>query len=153
MKCLSREEMQLFFDKEVDPANEIEMQRHLKNCEKCSSLYSEVANDKTLINNILNIAGSASETGIIPEFKHPVIKRKKSISLRFITVLAAASLVGFIFLFRFNREPVTEKIPEAEMLYYEFYEGKDLNKLWHDKSQIFILQDEKGNVIQSTITH
>ena len=56
-------------------------------------------------------------------------------------------------MFRFNRETVTETIPEVEILYYEFYEGKDLNKLWHDKSQIIIIQDEKGNVIQSTITH
>lgn len=153
MKCLSREEMQLFFDKEADPALEIEIQSHLKNCKKCSSLYSEVARDKALINNLFNIAGPADDTGIIPEFKHLVIKRKKSISLRFIAVLAAASLIGFIFLFRVKSEPVTEKIPEAEMLYYEFYEGKDLNKLWHDKSQIFILQDEQGNVIQSIITH
>ena len=71
------------------------MQSHLKDCEKCSSLYSEVANDKALINNILNIAGSAGETGIIPEFKHPVIKRNKSISLRFITVFYCGIIGGF----------------------------------------------------------
>jgi hypothetical protein len=153
MKCLSREEMQLFFDKEVDHALEIEIQSHLKNCEKCSSLYSEVVKDMTLINNILNIAGSAGETGIIPEFKHPVIKRKKSISLRFIAVLAAAVFVGFIFLFRLDKESALAKIPESEILMYDFYEGKDLNKLWHDKSQIIIIQDEKGNVIQSIITY
>lgn len=153
MNCLSREEMQLFFDKEADPANETEIQSHLKNCEKCTSLYKEVGDDKALINRLLNIAESTGETGLIPPFKRPINKRKKSIALRLIVVLAAASLIGFIFLFRINREPVAEKIPEAEMLYYEFYEGKDLNKLWHDKSQIIIIQDEKGNVIQSNITH
>ena len=46
-----------------------------------------------------------------------------------------------------------QNIPEAEILLYEFYDGKDLNKMWHEKSQIIILQDEKGNVIQSIITN
>jgi hypothetical protein len=145
--------MQESIDKEVDPAIEIEIQSHLKNCEKCSTLYSEVLEDKLMINRLLSPGETIRETDSIPEFKLPISKKKKNISFRLITVLVAASLIGLIFLFRFDRKPVTEKIPEAEMLMYEFYEGKDLNKLWHDKSQILIIQDEKGNVIQSTITY
>ena len=145
--------MQESIDKEVDPAIEIEIQSHLKNCEKCAALYYEALEDKSVINRLLSQEVPIREADSIPEFKLPISKKKKNISFRLITVLVAASLIGLIFLFRFDRKPVTEKIPEAEMLMYEFYEGKDLNKLWHDKSQILIIQDEKGNVIQSTITY
>lgn len=153
MKCLNRLEMQESIDKEVDPAIEIEIQNHIENCEKCSTLYNKALEDKSMINRLLSQRGPIRETDSIPEFKFPISKKKKNISFRLITVLVAASLIGFIFLFRFDREPVTEKIPEAEMIMYEFLDGKDLNKLWHDKSQILIIQDEKGKVIQSTITY
>jgi hypothetical protein len=145
--------MQESIDKEVIPAIEIEIQSHLKNCEKCSSLHKQAVEDKAEINSLLSLVDSVNETDSIPEFKLLFTKRKKTIYLRAVTVIAAASLIGFIFLFRYDRKPVTEKIPEAEIIMYEFLDGKDLNKLWHDKSQILIIQDEKGKVIQSTITY
>lgn len=153
MKCLSRIEMQEFIDKEVALPAENEILSHLKNCEKCSSLYIQVIEDKAMINSLLIETNIDNNLNSIPEFKLPIRNKKNINSLRLITVLVAASLIGFIFLFRYEREPVTEKIPEAEMLMYEFYDGKDLNKLWHDKSQILIIQDEKGKVIQSFITY
>lgn len=153
MKCLSRIEMQEYIDREVDPATEAEINSHLVNCEKCTSLYTKAIEDKTLITNLLNTIVLKNETEVIPEFKLPKLKSKKVIFIRIGIVLAAASLIGIVFLLRFDRKPVTEKIPEAEMIMYEYLEGKDLNKLWHDKSQIFILQDEQGNVIQTTITY
>lgn len=153
MKCLSRLEIQEFIDKEISPADEAVILQHLENCTQCSSLYNIAVEAKTIINRLLNQVGQLSETNSIPEFKIPISQKKKNISLRLITVIAAASIIGFIFLFRFDREPVTEKIPEAEIIMYDYLDGKDLNKLWHDKSQILIIQDEKGNVIQSTITY
>ena len=153
MKCLSRIEMQESIDKEINPAIEIEIQSHLKNCEKCASLYKQAIEDKVEINSLLSQGDSVNETDSIPEFKLLITKRKKTVFLRVVMVIAAASIIGFIFLFRFDKKPATEKIPEAEMIMYEFLDGKDLNKLWHDKSQILIIQDEKGNVIQSTITY
>ncbi|TAL60088.1 MAG: hypothetical protein EPN88_16395 [Bacteroidetes bacterium] len=153
MKCLNRIEIQEFIDKEVDAAIEIEIQSHLKNCEQCTSLYLQANEARDVINNLLSQVKFTNETNSIPEFKIPISKNKKNISYRFIAVVAAASLIGFIFLFRFDRKPVTEKIPEAEIIMYEYLNGQDLNKLWHDKSQILIIQDEKGNVIQTTITY
>jgi hypothetical protein len=153
MKCLNRIEMQECVDNEVKSSIENEILTHISNCEKCTSLYNEAIEDKAMINRLLEQAGSADETNAIPEFKLPARDKKKNISFRFVVILAAASLIGFIFLFRPARKPVTEKLPNAEMLIYEFYDGKDLNKLWHEKSQIIIIEDEKGNVIQSTITY
>jgi hypothetical protein len=153
MKCLNRIEMQEYIDKEVDPVIEIEMQNHLKTCEKCASLFNEALNDKAKINKLVGQVGPIDEADSIPEFKFPVIRENRSISFRFVLITVAASLIGFILLFHFEKEPLTAKVPEAEILIYEFYDGKDLNKLWHDKAQILIIQDEKGNVIQSTITY
>ena len=153
MKCLSRTEMQEYIDSEIGPAGEAEVQRHLTDCEKCTALFRQASEDRDKINKFLEQADILNETDAIPEFKPPAVERKKNIFYRFVPVLVAASIIGFIFLFRFDRKPVPEKVPEAEIIMYEYLDGKDLNKMWHDKSQIFILQDEKGNVIQSTITY
>ena len=153
MKCLSRIEMQEYIDNEVTSDAGDEIVKHLEVCEKCSSLYNEAIEDKSLISKLLNEAVSGNESEIIPEFNHPAIKNKRPVYIGFAIVLTAASIIGFIFLFRFNSKLMTEKIPEAEILMYEFYDGKDLNKLWHDKSQILIIEDGKGDVIQSIITY
>jgi hypothetical protein len=65
----------------------------------------------------------------------------------------AASIIGFIILFQLGRDRNVNKIPEAEIIMYEFQEGKDLNKIWHEKTQILLIQDKQGNVIQPIITN
>ncbi|MCJ7448293.1 MAG: hypothetical protein MUO72_11415 [Bacteroidales bacterium] len=151
MKCLSRTEIQEFLDKEIEPSLMAEISDHIEKCENCSMIYQLAVEDKEMIGKLLD--SSVDENISIPEFRPPVHGRKRNIFYRAIPVMVAAAFIGFIFLFRIDREPVMERIPEAEMLMYEFLDGKDLNKLWHDKSQIFILQDEKGKVIQSFITY
>jgi hypothetical protein len=153
MKCLSRIEIQKYLDKELEPSQMEEISVHLEKCEACSMVYKQAVADKALIDNVMNYAGNIDESASIPEFIPPVMYRKKTSIYRFIPYIVAASIIGFIFLLKPARIPVSEKIPEAEMLMYEFYDGKDLNKMWHEKSQIIILQDEKGNVIQSIITN
>ena len=106
MKCLNRSEMQEYIDNEVTSDAENEIVKHLEDCEKCSSLHREAIEDKTLINKILNVTVTVNESEIIPEFKHPVIKNKRPVFIRFAVVLIAAAVIGFIFLFRFNRKPV-----------------------------------------------
>jgi hypothetical protein len=153
MKCLSRTEIQEFIDKELEPSFMAEISDHIEKCENCSSLYRQAVDDKTMINRLLGNNESMDKNLSIPEFIPPVLYKKKKNIFRLIPYVVAASVIGFIFLFRPARVPVSEKIPEAEMLMYEFYDGKDLNRMWHEKSQIIILQDEKGNVIQSIITN
>ena len=153
MKCLSRIEMQEYIDNEMAPAVEAEVIKHLETCKICVSLYKQTAEDKDIINRLLNESGATSFEASIPKFMPLTEKREKRIYFRLIPVIAAASIIAFIFLFHRERTPITEKIPEAEMLMYEFYDGKDLNKLWHEKTQLQIIHDEKGNVIQSIITH
>jgi hypothetical protein len=89
----------------------------------------------------------------IPEFRQPKSARRRNLFYRTIPLIAAVTIIAVVLLLRSDRQPVTEKIPEAEIIINEFYEGKDLNKLWHDKTQLLIIQDDKGNVIQSIITN
>jgi hypothetical protein len=153
MKCLNRVEIQEYIDNEVNSSVKHEILLHLGKCEICSTLYNEAVEDKALINKFFEETFSESETYQIPEFRLPAIKRKKTILFRSALLLVAASLIGLIFLVHFGRKPVKEKIPEAEVIMYEYLDGKDLNKLWHDKSQILIIEDNNGNVIQSIIAY
>jgi len=151
MKCLSRIEIQEFLDKEIEPSLMARVSDHIEKCEKCSSIYKEAVEDKTMIEKLLMI--DVDERISIPEFRLPVASGKRNMLTRTVPFLAVAVLTGFILLFRYGRKPEFEKIPEAEMLMYEFYEGKDLNKLWHEKKQILVIKDERDNVIQSIITN
>ena len=153
MKCLSRIEMQEFIDKETIPAVETGIIQHIESCEKCSSLYKKGVEDKAMINKLLDKTESDDGIDYIPEFKVPIPRGKKFISYTIFPLIAAALMIGFILVFRINREPVTIKIPEDEIILYEYIDGLDLNKLWHEKTQIPIILDDQGNVIQSIITN
>jgi hypothetical protein len=153
MKCLSRIEIQEYLDKELEPQLMAEISDHLEKCVECSIIFKQAADDKTLIGKLIGQGNDFNESATIPEFVPPVILKKKITFYRLIPYLAAASLIGLILIFRTGKAPVKEPLSGAEILLYEFYDGKDLNKMWHDKSQIIILQDEKGNVIQSIITN
>lgn len=153
MKCLSRIEIQEYLDKELKPLQMEEISVHLEKCEACSMVYKQASADKELVNKLLEGGSDFDETSAIPEFIPQVLYNKKVSIYRFIPYVIAASIIGFVFLLKPSRNPVSEQIPEAEMLMYEFYDGQDLNKMWHEKSQIIILQDEHGNVIQSIITN
>jgi hypothetical protein len=154
MRCLNRIEMQIFLDKETDQASEKEILDHLKNCSKCSKLRQQALKDMSMIDKLLSENESNNNAIQVPEFKYLIPKRRTSIYYKIIPLIAAASIIGLIFWFsNTEKEPVSDIIPEADIIMYEFLDGKDLNKLWHDKTKIIIIQDEKGKVIQSTITY
>jgi hypothetical protein len=154
MKCLNRIEIQEYIDKEVIQTTIAEINNHLGTCEKCRNLYKQSLDEKDTVNRLFRTTETHFLEKLIPEFIPPVelITKKKYVPL-IIKILAAASIIGFIFLFRPQRMSVPEKKMSSEILLFEFYDGRDLNKMWHEKSQIMILQDEKGDVIQSIITN
>jgi hypothetical protein len=153
MNCLSRTEIQEFLDKELEPSYMARISDHIDKCETCKSLYQQAVDDKAMLKSFLDHEKNEIDGLPVPEFRYPETSRNKTLFLSGIILLAAAILTGFILLLHYDRRPTYEKIPEAEILMQEFYDGKDLNKMWHEKSQIIILQDEKGNVIQSIITY
>jgi hypothetical protein len=151
MKCLNRTEIQEFLDKEVEPSLMARISDHIEKCETCAMLYTSAVKDRELINKFLG--NDTDEKISIPEFRQPKSARRRNLFYRTIPLIAAVTIIAVVLLLRSDRQPVTEKIPEAEIIINEFYEGKDLNKLWHDKTQLLIIQDDKGNVIQSIITN
>jgi hypothetical protein len=153
MKCLSRIEIQEYLDKELEPSIMADIKDHLKKCETCSILYRQAIADKVLIGELIDQVNNPDEATPVPEFVPPVLYRKRISFYRIIPYLIAASLIGMILLFRTDKIQHSENYSEAEIILYEFYDGQDLNKMWHEKSQIIILQDEKGNIIQSIITN
>jgi hypothetical protein len=153
MNCLSRTEIQEFLDKELDPSQMVRISDHMEKCENCKSLYLHAVADKEMLNSFLNHGKNEIDDLSIPEFRYPKSSWQKTLILSLIISLTAAIFTGFILLLHYDRRSKSEKIPEAEILMQEFYDGQDLNKLWHEKSQIFILEDEKGNVIESIITN
>jgi hypothetical protein len=153
MNCLSRTEIQEFLDKEIEPSQMAGISDHIEKCEICKSLYLKAVADKAMLNSFLDHEKSDIDDLQVPAFRYPKSSRKRKLLLRSIVMLAAAILTGLILLLHYDRRPTYEKIPEAEILMQEFYDGQDLNKMWHEKSQIIILQDDKGNVIESIITN
>lgn len=153
MNCLNRIEIQEYLDREVAPETEYGISKHLETCKQCMSLYKQAVEDKELIEKLLMETYSLKSETSIPEFRLSKIPDRKMIYYRLIPVMIAASLIVFLLLFRPGRTPASEKIPESEILIYQYYEGKDLNKLWHEKSQVIILQDEMGNIIEPVIIY
>ena len=148
MNCLNRFEIQEYIDKEIAPGIRDEIAKHFETCKNCMILYKQAIEDKELIKKLLIESDSIYIETSLPQFKFSEVTRKKRIYFRLIPVMVAASIIAFILLFRPGKVPVSENIPEAEILLYRYYEGQDLNKMWYQKSQIIILQDEKGNMIE-----
>lgn len=153
MKCLNRLDVQKYLDKEYDLVTQERILQHLNDCEECSKLYKLAIDDKILINRLLSDEEWDTNVVQIPKFRLPIRENKKYRYLIFTSVIVAASIIGVMLVLQLNKEQNATKMPEAEIVMYEFLDGKDLNKLWHDKSQILILQDGEGNVIQSTIIY
>ena len=150
MKCLNREDVQKFIDREYDPAEQDEILQHLQGCRECSQLHAQAESDKALIQQLFSVLESGNENVPIPEFQRPLPERKKRILWILAPVMAAAS-IGVFLLFQTHKEKPVNEIPGPEMFMYEFRQGKDLNEVWHEKGRILLIQDQQGKTIQPVI--
>jgi anti-sigma factor RsiW len=151
MKCLSREDIQKFIDREYDPAEQDEILQHLQGCRECSALHAEAESDKALFRKLFSVLEPDDENVPVPEFKKPVPARKRHILWILAPVMAAASVIGVILLLQAHKERPANEIPGPEMFLYQFQQGKDLNEVWHEKGRILLIQDEHGKLIQPVI--
>jgi hypothetical protein len=148
MKCLTRIEMQAYIDNEIGEAMDSLVNDHLKECERCARLHDEVVADKELVFNTLDIVDKEFTGDSAPSFKYPGDRKRGKIFPYIAIILAAASVTGAILLIKplKNVDPGDDLI-ETEMMMFEYYEGKDLNKMWRERSQPVVIKDEEGNVI------
>ena len=149
MKCLSREEIQKFIDREYTPAEQDEILQHLQGCRECSALHARAESDKALIQQLFSVLES-DENVPIPEFQRPFPERKRRVLWILAPVMAAAS-IGVFLLFQTHKEKPVNEIPGPEMFMYEYQQGKDLNEVWHEKGRILLIQDQQGKTIQPVI--
>jgi hypothetical protein len=135
------------------PLEQDQILQHLQICDECLKLYHLAVSDKALIERFFSELESGNDEISIPGFQPLSKKRNRNKFWIFAPIIVAASIIGFIILFQLGRDRNVNKIPEAEIIMYEFQEGKDLNKIWHEKTQILLIQDKQGNVIQPIITN
>ncbi len=150
MKCLSREDIQKFIDREYNPVEQDEILQHLQVCRECSQLHAQAESDKALIQQLFFVLKSGNENVPIPEFQRPFSERKRRILWILAPVMAAAS-VGVFLLLQTHRDRPVNEIPGPEMFMYEYQQGKDLNEIWHEKGRILLIQDQQGKTIQPVI--
>lgn len=143
MNCLSRVDIQEYIDNELSPATKEEVGMHLSSCEKCREIHLLALKDSLYVNELLSVTIDKSVGQTTPEFRKPG-KKLSQVLLIPLGVAVAASVLVFVLLTNRHAIAFTEEIPEAEIIVREFYQGKDLNKMWHNKDQVLILQDDKG---------
>jgi anti-sigma factor RsiW len=148
MKCLTRVEMQAYIDKEMGGALDSLVNDHLRRCERCARLHDEVVADNKLVLDALDIVGKELMGDPVPSFEYPGGRKRRKIFPFIAAIVAAASVTGAVLIIKplKNGNPTGDLI-EAEMMMLEYYEGKDLNKMWQERSQPVVIKDEEGNVI------
>ena len=141
--------MQAYVDDETGGALKSLINDHLKECENCARLYDEAVADKEIVSDALDILGKNSDQGYVPPFKYPKTKGRRKIFPMWVVVVAAASLLAAALILKPTidkcRQP--NELSDAEIMIMDYYDGRDLNKTWHERSQPLVIKDENGNVI------
>lgn len=149
MRCLTRIEMQAFVDDVTGGALGAMITDHLKECETCARLYDRVVDDKRAALDALDILTKESNPEPIPPFRYPEAKKRGKIFPFIAVIMAAASLLAAVLLLKpvFEKRNKSNDLSNQEMIMMEYFDGMDLNKMWHEKSNPLIIKDEEGNIV------
>lgn len=151
MKCLNRDEMQVYIDHEYLPEKKNEIHDHIENCKVCLGLFNEATKEKQLILKALSYYDEATPANNIPEFKIPGRNQKTS-RLQILSIAASvALLISLYFIFHKKEEPNNKK---EDILIYsiESLDNTDPNKKWHNNQIEVLITDENGNIVESFIS-
>jgi anti-sigma factor RsiW len=117
MNCLNRVEVQEYVDNELSEDRRAEAEKHLLKCPDCREMYENALEDKELINSLLNQLNN--DIDVHPaEFIYPDKKTGKNIQRLIVSLVAAASILTFIFLFHNKTDTVSPNVQESEMLVF-----------------------------------
>ena len=150
-KCLSDKEIQLFLDGEVSAESHRELQKHLAECEHCSTRLAEQRRWIEFVNSSLK--GEAIERNIpIPPFKSGLPPAKsKSIKINFRSLLKIAAVIAVIlsvYLIAEKKETQAYKPTAQELLLWEeTMLGDDANHVWHERMISSMETNAEGEVI------
>lgn len=156
MNCIDRDTIQEYIDHELDEIKAEQVRIHLSECETCRDLYVSAIDDKKKVISLLSQLQDQEEAIAIPEFNlhtqnRIILKRLRSSALLKIAA-GIAVIIGLSWLIYFYTRPAQPAVSEADLLALELLRDIEPNKAWHDNQMVFIITNDKGEVIQSFLS-
>jgi hypothetical protein len=162
MKCLSREELQLYVDGELHPPEHQTAEHHLEQCSSCTARVEALRSEIVILNE--HIVRLSPEAPPVPGFVSPQ-RRHAGARLRWTDVAAAIpfwlhrhwrpvlpaclvlSMVIFYGLTRDSHQEAWPVLDEWEAV----NSGRNPNELWHER-QLIITVDNISTGTRTRIT-
>ncbi len=154
MKCLSREDVQLLVDKELDTQLEKQMLLHTEECECCGDLFRQAQKDKALLGAFFQSFDKEILNKEIPEFPFATSmkRRKMPVILRAVACVTAILGIASVVLFwqkgQSDALSASGKSSQAEQRGFPV-EDLDPNQQWHRQQMNVpvMLLDANGTII------
>jgi len=157
MNCLDRVDIQEYIDSEVDILRRDMIESHLKQCNRCKELFETAIQDKRIINEYISQTYTENEIVIVPKFDFKLQKKNSPFyrvtsSLPFKVAASIAFLIGLFFIIKTNVQSPDVAYNDADLLILELIGNTEPNKAWHNGQMVFVIVNEKGEVIQSFLS-
>lgn len=144
-------------DNELDALLLEQIKSHLSECKKCQELYIAASDDKKRIESFLSQMQDSEEPISIPEFslniKRKPFTRKSRVSLMLKIAAGIVIIIGLFWLINTRVSHEQPELSEVDLVVLELMGDTEPNKAWHDTQIVFVITDEKGNVIHSFISN
>lgn len=144
MKCFNIDDLQSYFDKELNDEFQVAITVHLKDCPVCSEKYENVKEKNEFLHKMVSTLNPVEFAILDNHFSLKNPKPKRIVQL-IISIIAVAAIVLLIILFGpKNKNPEQFTI---EILVQEYLESEDPNELWHNKTHLYFIENESGDLI------
>jgi len=157
MNCLDRIKIQKYMDNELYDLQSEQVRSHLSECEKCQVLYAAALTDKKWIESFLSQIQDNDEPISIPEFNLSIIRRPFTVRSRVSVILKIAAgiaiIIGIFWIINTRISHKQPQLSEADLVVLELLGDTEPNKAWHDTQTVFIITNDKGEVIHSFISN
>jgi predicted anti-sigma-YlaC factor YlaD len=156
MNCLSKIEMQLYADKELESALKAHIELHLLNCTTCNKLYESTLKDIKMVHTIISARENKYDfNSEIPTFK--LTQRKESRPLHknkhmFLKIVATLILIAICGTFVIKKNFKKTTLANIDNVSLELNNHQEPNKQWHENQIIMVITDENGEPVHTYIT-
>lgn len=154
-KCFSDNEIQFYLDSELSAESHQELQKHLAECEKCSTRITEQRRWIEFVHSSLK-GEEVEKDMVIPPFKKELSPAKsKPIKLNFrflLKIVAVIALLVSVYLIAEKKETQAYQPTAQELLLWEeTMQGDDANQVWHDRTITAVETNSAGEVVNIEI--
>ncbi len=149
MNCLTREETQKYIDNELSADMHNCISNHIKSCDICKGLHSEVLKDVKQLHKYLQVFQVDTES--IPPVENIINAQKTSVFTTpvFIKSIAAIILilVTLSILIPYFDKP--DRITESEWIVNNLLNDNDPNKQWNDNQILITITNSSDELVLS----